>query len=170
MKYVFFLIFLTCGCSNPKDACLRLNNTINYDETLYAVRKKVIDLTWIEEPLTYPEFVQLTKYADCFKKNAVGIIKLNKNDKTMIGLAILSMKELKSDETILFANDIIDFIDAENLLIWLYGAYGNNNFIQNYDDRKYIDFFNLCKNKFPNEEEKIIYLRDGKMQNKSGNN
>ncbi|MBK9256169.1 MAG: hypothetical protein IPM42_11835 [Saprospiraceae bacterium] len=141
-----------------------MKNNINYNEILNAVRKKVIDLTWTEEPLTYPEFAKLANYSECFKEDAVKIIELNKNDETIIGLVLWSMKELNSEETILFGKDIIDFIDEENLLIWLYGGYGNKNFIKDFKDSKYIDFFNLCINKFPNSKVKLIYLRDGNMK------
>lgn len=143
MDKIFLFIILIYGCTNLKNECHHINNIIKYDDVLYGVRKKVIDLTWIEEPLTYPEFSKLTNYSECFRKQAVSFIKLNKDDKTMIGLSILSMKGLKSKETILFANEIIDSIDEENLLLWICGSYGNNNFIKNYMDANYVDFINL---------------------------
>lgn len=157
---VFFFIFI-CSCSNPKDECYLIKNNINYDEILYATRERVIDLTWLEEPLTYPEFANLTNYSECFKEDAVKIVKLNKNDTTIIGLALWSMKDLNAEETILFANDIIEYIDEDNLILWLYGAFKNRNFIIYYKDSNYKDFFVRCINKFPNIEKDIIYLRDG---------
>ena len=160
MRNVVFFIFLVCCCASPKDECYLFKNSINYDEILYTTRKRVIDLTWLEEPLTYPEFANLTNYSECFKEDAVKIIKLNKNDETIIGLALWSMKDLNSEETILFANDIIEYIDEDNLLIWLLGAYGNKNFRKNFNDSKYKDFFDLCINKFPNNKVELIKLRD----------
>ncbi|MBK8055427.1 MAG: hypothetical protein IPK35_19680 [Saprospiraceae bacterium] len=160
MRNVFYFVIFICSCSNSKDDCYSIKNNINYDEILYATRKRVVDLTWSEQPFTYPEFANMTSYSECFKEDAIKIIKLNKHDETIIGLALWSMKELGSEETILFANDIIEHIDEDNLIIWLYGGYGNKNFIKNFKKSNYKDFFNLCINKFPNKKVELIKLRD----------
>ena len=132
MKVLIFIHVMLLGSCHNRQPCESITLD-EYETFINRIKEKVVDLTWLQEPWTYPEFQFFLTNPACYCEVILAYIDKNSNDELGIEISLLGLKHLNFDDSILFTTSIINREISENLLAqWIAGNYGNYTLAMNY--------------------------------------
>lgn len=151
-----FIILFSCHTKskNLDATCGKILHK-TYSDEIFEIKKKVVDLTYLREPLTYKVYQPLYDNPECFINDAYKFIKANSDDPIAIGIVLLSLHKLNSLSTIKFTKKIYPIVSEDVFIMWIIGAHGNESFI-NYDTKTESYLKKLQRDKKLSENSRAI--------------
>jgi len=140
VRYFIIAFIAFFGC-NPKVAQSHKNKgstmrPLNYSESIIQICKKVQDLTWRFEPLTYPEFEEIYLNPKIYLDSALSFLSNSEFNDVEFGTIVLSMHKLPLDDYMLFTSKNFELlkekqINVNQFISVINGFYGNDHFMKN---------------------------------------
>ena len=119
---LLMVMFFSCNCKKPCETV----SIIEFRTLIQSVQEKVVDLTWLEEPLTYPEFHVYLDNAHCYQNVATTYIQENEENRLGIEICLLGLRNLDYKSTLEFSEKFLSLnIDEQVVANWILGIYGN---------------------------------------------
>lgn len=119
------LLFLHC-CNNKDFTNIKI---IPFESTIYEIKDEIIDLTWVEAPLTTKKSVHIVKNPQLYLDSLVYFIKKNEHKKIEIEIGLVLMKNLDRKNSLILTKKIQCCLDMRTLKLWMNGFYGNKTLV-----------------------------------------
>lgn len=119
MKNLIVILIISSCTSKP-------NKIVKFEEVVKSIKIEIVDLTWVEEPLTRIQAQPIVEFPIYYVDSFVNLIKENKLDSLEIGIGLVLFKNLDKKSTMHLTERIYSNIDRKTFELWISGYFGND--------------------------------------------